>query len=38
MLLDVRDATDDQPPDDTAKFDPKAMMSGALPTQFSTVH
>ncbi len=27
-----------KPPDDTAKFDPKSMMSGALPTQFSTVH
>jgi len=25
-------------PDDTAKFDPKAMMSGELPTQFSTPH
>lgn len=26
------------PPDDTVKFDPKSMMSGALPKQFSTVH
>lgn len=25
-------------PDDTVKFDPKTMMSGALPKQFSTVH
>ena len=25
-------------PDDTEKFDPKAMMSGALPNQFSTPH
>lgn len=25
-------------PDDTEKFDPKAMMSGALPKQFSTPH
>ena len=25
-------------PDDTEKFDPKTMMSGALPTQFSTPH
>jgi hypothetical protein len=26
------------PPDDTEKFDPKTMMSGALPKQFSTPH
>jgi DNA-binding beta-propeller fold protein YncE len=26
------------PPDDTYKFDPKSMMSGELPKQFSTVH
>lgn len=25
-------------PDDTVRFDPKTMVSGALPTQFSTVH
>ena len=27
-----------KPPDDTTKFDPKTMMSGALPDQFSTPH
>jgi hypothetical protein len=27
-----------KPPDDTVKFDPKMMMSGELPTQFSTPH
>jgi DNA-binding beta-propeller fold protein YncE len=27
-----------KPPDDTTKFDPKTMMSGALPAQFSTPH
>lgn len=27
-----------KPPDDTVKFDPRTMMSGELPTQFSTPH